>query len=179
MEALYPTVCVCWRLKAKWLTLLFSEYKTFICWAKLVKLCPHLDLQLIKWKNIVLNVWKNASTKNSGRRRLFFVNAIFTYLEQIFKTIFFFKFIQINLRSRCGQSFTDFAQQMNVLYSAEQKGRPLCSQALSLTQTKINHIFWTLPHICLQERVAQIMYKMPLYTRRKLHLHFLIACEPK
>ena len=29
-----------------------------------------------------------------------------------------------------GQSFTNLAQQMNVLYSDEQKGRPLDSQAL-------------------------------------------------
>ena len=36
----------------------------------------------------------------------------------------------MNVRSRCGQSFTNLAQQMNVLYSAEQKGRPLGSQAL-------------------------------------------------
>ena len=35
----------------------------------------------------------------------------------------------MNLRSRCGQSSTNLAQQMNVLYSAEQKGQPLGSQA--------------------------------------------------
>ena len=60
---------------------------------------------------------------------LFFVDAIFTNLGQYFfgKKIFY---IQINLISRCGQSFTNLAQQMNVLYSAEQKGRPLGSQAL-------------------------------------------------
>ena len=39
------------------------------------------------------------------------------------------------------------------------------------------HMTWTYPHICLQERVAQIIYKMPQYTRRKLHLHFLTARE--
>ena len=36
------------------------------------------------------------------------------------------------------------------------------------------HISWTLPHIYLQERMAQIMYKMPLYSRRKFYLHFLL-----
>ena len=45
---------------------------------------------------------KKASTKNSGRRWLIFFDAIFTNL----------------------------AQQMNALYSAEQKGQPLGSQAL-------------------------------------------------
>ena len=29
---------------------LFSKYKTYICWAKLLKRCPHLDLKFIKWK---------------------------------------------------------------------------------------------------------------------------------
>ena len=62
-------------------------------------------------------------TKNSGRRQLFFVDAIFTYLRYIF-------FLNKYLRSKCGQSFTNLAQQMNVLYSAEKKGRPLGSQAL-------------------------------------------------
>ena len=32
-----------------------AEYKKFISWAKLVKLCPHLDLKLIKMKNIFLS----------------------------------------------------------------------------------------------------------------------------
>ena len=36
---------------------------------------------------------------------------------------------QINLRIRCGPSFTNLAQPMNVLYSGEQKVRPLGSQA--------------------------------------------------
>ena len=38
--------------------------------------------------------------------------------------------ILINLRSTWGQSFTNSAEQMNVLYSAEQKSQPLGSQAL-------------------------------------------------
>ena len=33
----------------------------------------------------------------------------------------------MKLRSRCGQSFTNLAQQNNVLYSAEQKGGQLGS----------------------------------------------------
>ena len=35
-----------------------AEYKTFICWAKLVKLCPHLDLKYIYRKNIYTRVLK-------------------------------------------------------------------------------------------------------------------------
>ena len=43
----------------------------------------------------------------------------------LFRTIFLGKkifFFLINLRSSCGQTFINLAQQMNVLYSAEQKG---------------------------------------------------------
>ena len=36
----------------------FSEYKTIICWAKLVKLCPHLNLEFIYKKNIKKNCSK-------------------------------------------------------------------------------------------------------------------------
>ena len=57
---------------------------------------------------------KNAKTKNSGLRRLFFVDAIFTYLRQFF---FFYNILHfIDLRYRCGQSFTNiwmFCIQLN------------------------------------------------------------------
>jgi hypothetical protein len=74
--------------------------------------------------------------KNRGRCRLFFADAIFTYLGQFFLEQIIF-FLLINLRSRCGQSFTNLARQMNVLYSAEQKGRPLGSQALMNILSKL------------------------------------------
>ena len=39
-------------------------------------------------------------------------------------------------------------------------------KCLLLTQTKITHISWTYPHICLQERVDQIMYKINYIIKR-------------
>ena len=39
----------------------------------------------------------------------------------------------------CGQCFTNLVQQMNVLYSAEQKGQPLGSQALMLGNPSLNN----------------------------------------
>ena len=47
-----------------------AEYKTFICWAKLVKLCPHLDLTFIY-----------RTTSTIFRQRVF----------HLFRTIFFLK----------------------------------------------------------------------------------------
>ena len=52
---------------------------------------------------------KHLSPKNSVRRWLFFVDAIFTYLGHNKK-----KLISVNFGSWCGQSFTNLAQQMNV-----------------------------------------------------------------
>ena len=77
---------------------------------------------------------ENASTKNSGRHRLYFVDAIFTYLGQYFcwKNIYS---IKINFKSRCLQSFNNLAQQMNVLYPAEQKGQQLGYQVLMTCDT--------------------------------------------
>ena len=40
----------------------------------------------------------------------------------------------------CGQGFANLAQQMNGLYSAEQKFQPLGSQALSHRRTKVQNL---------------------------------------
>ena len=55
----------------------------------------------------------------------------------MFLRIFSSSFIKINSRSRCGQCFTNLAQQMNVLYPAEQKGWPLGSQALNIVHSVV------------------------------------------
>ena len=127
-------------LRTKWLTLLFSEYKTFICWAKLLNFCPNLDLTFLKRKeknkkkkNIELNTnrWKMRRQKIAAAVNYLLSTQFSPILDKKRrkKKIFI---LWINSRSRCGPSFTNIAQQMNVLYSAEQKYWPLHSQALLL-----------------------------------------------
>ena len=64
---------------------------------------------------------KIALTKYSQRRPLSFVNMFFIYLEQSLKKKYIYFYIFINLRSRCDQSFTNLAQQMNILYSENKR----------------------------------------------------------
>ena len=68
------------------------KHKTCICWAKLLKLCPHLDLIISYRKNfflfktnIVPNRWKTHQQKlvnGENQHWLFFGDAFFTCLWQ-------------------------------------------------------------------------------------------------
>ena len=101
------------------------------------------------WPETCANCWTSCFKTFSGltktESRWLFPNSQFS----LFRIEFFLKkvfLILINLWSRFRQSFTNLAQEMNVLYSAEQKGWPLGSQALVVTDIRHCHrsSYWLL-----------------------------------
>ena len=80
-------------------------------------------------------------------------------LFHLFMTIFFLNkifLLQLLLRFRYGQSFTNSAQQINVLYSTEYTGLPLGSAGCRLTA----HCAVSLQHACSVSRVFKVYNKV-------------------